>query len=255
MTNDFRRSNCKLKLTKQNKKKLKDLGLFIEASFDFAGRKFVDKNLKLELPISFCADFDKDITMGAYSYSKSPLNYCDIGRYCSIAKGVSIGEASDHPVNWVSTSGFQYQKEYFGQKGFDQEFEGNKIKRTVIGNDVWIGLGAIIKCGVKIGDGAIVGCGAVVTKDVPPYAVVGGVPAKVIKYRFEPEVIEKLLKLQWWIYDFKNFDGLSFKEIDKFIEIVNKKRAKRQLIFNKILTQKSFIDFKTWEEKLKFWRK
>lgn len=71
-------------------------------------------------------------------------------------------------------------------------------KRTIISNDVWIGHGAIIKAGITVGDGAIVGAGAVVVKDVPPYAVVGGVPAKVLKYRFSEYMIDDLLATQWW---------------------------------------------------------
>ena len=85
------------------------------------------------------------------------------------------------------------------------EFDG--ILRTVIGNDVWIGKRAIIKAGVKIGDGAVVGAGAVVTKDVPPYAIVAGVPAKIIKYRFDEDTIAQLLKTKWW--------NLSDEELEK----------------------------------------
>lgn len=71
-------------------------------------------------------------------------------------------------------------------------------KKVIIGNDVWIGSHALILGGVKIGDGAVIGAGAVVTKDVPPYAVVGGVPARIIKYRFSQEIIDKLLEIKWW---------------------------------------------------------
>lgn len=79
----------------------------------------------------------------------------------------------------------------------------NPVRRVIIGNDVWIGDGVFIKSGVVIGDGAVIGANAVITKDVPPYAIVAGVPARIIKYRFENEIIQNLKKIQWWNYDFQ----------------------------------------------------
>ena len=119
-----------------------------------------------------------------------------IGKYCSIASNVFIGGA-EHPIDWIGTSPVFY-------KGRDSirlklsEYERPKEKVTHIGNDVWIGYRACIKAGVSVGDGAIIGMGAIVTKDVPPYAIVAGNPAKVIRYRFSEELIESLLKSQWW---------------------------------------------------------
>ena len=75
-----------------------------------------------------------------------------------------------------------------------------KLKKTIIGNDVWIGQRVVVKSGCRIGDGAVVGAGAVVTKDVPPYAIVGGVPAKVIRMRFSEDIIERLKEIKWWDY-------------------------------------------------------
>ena len=137
--------------------------------------------------------------IGRYSYTcyDDVIVNCEIGQFCSISDDVIIGGA-EHPIDWVSTSPvFQNVKRSGPKIRFAKhDFEGVPI--TIIGNDVWIGVRVIVKAGVKIGDGAIVAAGAVVSKDVPPYAVVGGVPAKVIKYRFEENVIKQLLESKWW---------------------------------------------------------
>jgi virginiamycin A acetyltransferase len=133
------------------------------------------------------------------SGTRIETNTGSIGKYCSIAPDVKIG-VGPHPVNFFSTSPVFYSKNrgYVRNELFD-EFEHSGY--TVIGHDVWIGANAVILAGVKIGTGAVIGSGAVVTKDVPPYAISGGVPAKIIKYRFENEVIGKLLESRWWDKD------------------------------------------------------
>ena len=97
-----------------------------------------------------------------------------------------------------------------------------------IGNDVWIGTNAIVMDGVKINDGAIIGAGAIVTKEIPPYAIAVGVPAKVIKYRFSQEIIDKLMELRWWDYP-EDFivNELPFDDIEKCIEILEKNKCLR----------------------------
>lgn len=149
----------------------------------------------------------------------------EIGKYCSIASNVFIGGA-EHPIDWIGTSPVFY-------KGRDSvklklsEYERPLDKITYIGNDVWIGYRACIKAGVHIGDGAIIGMGAVVTKDIPPYAIVGGNPAKIIKFRFPENLINDLLESQWWNEDEKLLRNASkyAKEPEKFIEYLkmNKK--------------------------------
>jgi len=119
-----------------------------------------------------------------------------IGKYCSIGSGAVFMMAGNqgHCMDWVSTFPFYYQANIFK----DSLNSYKKTADTHIGSDVWIGSEAMIMAGVIIGSGAVVGARAVVVKDVPPYAVVGGNPAQVIKYRFDEGTIEKLLKLKWW---------------------------------------------------------
>jgi acetyltransferase-like isoleucine patch superfamily enzyme len=128
-------------------------------------------------------------------YDCSLLN-CDVGAFCSIASRVSIGGAT-HPIEFVSTSPvFLSHKDSVRAK-----FAGHHYLpeiRTKIGNDVWIGEGAYVKAGVSIGDGSVVGMGAVVTRNVAPYSIVAGNPARLIRMRFEQHIIDSLLKMQWW---------------------------------------------------------
>ncbi len=154
-----------------------------------------------------------------------------IGKYCSIADCVVLG-CGDHPINTLSTSPFQYVYNKPEMYGNIIVPKSNIIKReyseTFIGNDVWIGYRAFIKLGVKIGDGAIIGAGAVVTKEVEPYAIVGGVPAKLIKYRFDENIRKQLLELKWWDLPEKFIITLPFEDIDKCIEKIREYKERSE---------------------------
>ena len=113
-----------------------------------------------------------------------------IGNFCSIGAGVKFIVSSEHPYECLST--YPFKTFYFGE-----ELEATSKGSIVVKDDVWIGINAIVLSGVTVGQGAIIGAGSVVTKDVPPYAIVGGNPAKVIKYRFSSEIIEKLKKFNY----------------------------------------------------------
>lgn len=137
--------------------------------------------------------------LGDYSYvgRNSRVVYADIGKFCSIAGEVRLGMGT-HTLDKLSTSPLFTEKNNGTKHSWVETSAVNPFKRVTIGNDVWIGQRAMIMGGVKIGNGAVVGAGAIVTKDVPPYAIVGGVPAKIIRYRFSEEVISKLEKSKWW---------------------------------------------------------
>lgn len=153
----------------------------------------VSKNSKIESGTSFI-----NSSMARHSfcgYDCTILN-AEIGSFCSIASNVKIGGVA-HPVRFVSTSPvFLSHKDSIKTKFASHDFL--PTVKTTIGHDVWIGEGAFIKAGVYIGTGAVVGMGAVVTKDVAPYAIVAGNPARVIRKRFSDEMIQCLLATKWW---------------------------------------------------------
>ncbi len=122
-----------------------------------------------------------------------------IGKYCSIACGAKfLFTSANHAMRSLSTYPFPIFANHWGLDWSDVASAWDNKGDIVIGNDVWIGYEAVILQGVTIGDGAIIGARAVVTRDVEPYAIVGGVPAKTIRRRFEPETVEALLRLCWW---------------------------------------------------------
>jgi acetyltransferase-like isoleucine patch superfamily enzyme len=137
-----------------------------------------------------------------YVAEGTSVGFTEIGAFCSIGPNVSLGGLGWHPTDRLSTHPAFYSSRLQAgttfvknNNGIDNETE---LQHTKVGNDVWIGAGCIILDGMTIGDGAIIAAGAVVTKDVPPYAIVGGVPAKIIRYRFDINTITALLKWRWW---------------------------------------------------------
>lgn len=155
---------------------------------------------------------------GCYKIDGSIAKDTEIGAFCSIAPGVRIG-GMNHPTNFVSTHPFLYLKNrYFVDSDSNGIFE-NGNKKVVIQDDVWIGQNAVILPGIKISKGAIIGAGAVVTRDIPPYSIAVGVPAKVIKKRFGDDVIKELVKINWSEWDKSEIKTKlsSFYNVDQFI--------------------------------------
>ena len=144
----------------------------------------------------------------------------DIGSFCSIANRVIIGGGM-HPMEWVATSPVFYE----GRDSVKAKFSEHKRptpKRTTIGNDVWIGECVLIKQGVTIGHGAVIGMGSVVTKDIAPYSIVAGVPARLIRKRFDADIIADLLASEWWNLPEDTLKNAAkfFKEPKLFIESI-----------------------------------
>lgn len=201
----------------KNRKKVRLHKCNVSIKSVFSGANVVGKNTCF----SGCMGF------GSYIGARCSVN-AKIGRYCSIASDIKTIQGVHPTSNFVSTSPMFFSlAEQTGHTYVDkQKFveyryadAENKIDVS-IGNDVWIGDSVRLLAGVTVGDGAIIAAGAVVTKDVPPYAIVGGVPAKVIRYRFEPEEIEELLKIKWWDWSEEKIrsNADDFENIKTFIE-------------------------------------
>jgi acetyltransferase-like isoleucine patch superfamily enzyme len=168
--------------------------------------------VSFEPPCSFKRmHIEHSLVLGAFSYGVSGHFFgCRVGRYCSFGEDVQVGRHG-HPAQWFSSSPFFYlpYEQVLNQpppqpEGVDPEIDFPRpgppvvARLTTIGNDVWIGHGAFVLPGVTIGDGAMIAAMSVVTHDVPPYAVVAGSPARVLRYRFDERRIERLLETRWW---------------------------------------------------------
>ncbi len=147
--------------------------------------------------------------------------YCaDIGAFTSIANGVVIG-GGRHPMEWVGMSPVFYE----GRDSVRAKFSRHRRpppERVRVGHDVWIGRSAIVLPGVEIGDGAVVGAGAVVTKAVPPYAIVAGNPARIVRHRFDEDIVRRLLASRWWSLDEAELHRLGprFNDVEGFLNAI-----------------------------------
>lgn len=143
--------------------------------------------------------FLHDVQLGDYSYiaKNCRISHCSIGKFCSIGPNFCCG-LGVHPTNGISTAPMFYSTAKQNGTTLCKENKIEESLHTNIGNDVFIGANVTVLDGVTISDGAVIGAGAVVTKDIPPYAIAVGVPAKVVKYRFDEETIKALLEKQWW---------------------------------------------------------
>lgn len=175
--------------------------------------------------------FEGFLGRGSYIGSRAWIERAKIGRYCSIANGVMLA-VGRHPMEMISQhpmfysvakqNGHTYVTGDFYQERVYADPEGRYD--VLIGNDVWIGTRATILGNVKVGNGAVIAAGAVVTKDVPDYAIVAGVPAKIIRYRFSEDVIENLLQDKWWNKDEKWLEKNvnAFHSVEDYSELMEK---------------------------------
>jgi acetyltransferase-like isoleucine patch superfamily enzyme len=187
--------------------------------------------LRAEAPVSLSRTrIERSLHIGAFSYTGNgtEMRSARIGRFCSIARRVVFGQA-EHPTGYVSTHTIAFNP----SAGFSSHpyFAALATKRAVpyggdvvLGHDVWIGDGALLRAGISVGTGAIVGAGAVVTRDVLPYEIVAGVPAKRIRMRFPDEVASRLLASCWWDYDIRSLKE-SFDKPEAFVDLFERERS------------------------------
>lgn len=167
-------------------------------------------------------------SLGDYSYimERCDIIYTDIGKFTNIASDVRINPGN-HPMEWVSQHHFLYRCRLYGFRDGDNSafFDWRKRQRVSIGNDCWIGHKAIILPGITIGNGAVVAAGAVVTKDVAPYTVVAGVPAKPVSKRFPKQIWQALEETAWWDWDHQTLKERmdDFYDIRKFLQLYGEK--------------------------------
>ena len=191
----------------------------------------ISKTAVLE-PFSTIGAGNNIYTLGSFGSIMSPMpTNAVLGRYCCIAGGVQM-MGIRHPIEAVclSSAFFQRSREFVDAYITEQKEAGRvfqfksvptpqpQLQPLIIGHDVWIGSGVLLSGGIKIGNGAVIAAKSTVTKDVPPYAIVGGTPAKIIKYRFNEKIQEGLEEAQWWNYELSDLHGLTLSNPELFIE-------------------------------------
>ena len=174
-----------------------------------------------------------DVTVGKYFGMNENcfVARATVGAYCAFGARTAINPFN-HPIDWLSIHEFQYHPRSFDwvpeYNDFDRlERTPDMFRHVTIGNDVWTGHNVNIISGVSVGDGAVIGAGSVVTKDVPPFAIVAGAPAQVRRMRFPERTIERLLQLKWWDLELSELSGLPFRDIDRCLDRIQEIREHR----------------------------
>ena len=198
-----------------------------------SGARIIESRLLGPVFLNRLSQIGPDVVFGKYSGMNENcfVARATVGAYCAIGARTAINPFN-HPVDWLSINEFQYHPRSFDWVPEYNEFE--RLQRTpemfehvTIGNDVWTGHNVNILAGVSVGDGAIIGAGSVVTRDVPPFAIVAGVPAQVRRMRFSEGTIVRLLRLKWWDLELSELSGLPFREVERCLDRVEEIRARK----------------------------
>lgn len=218
---------------------LKQAGIYVPEESTINAIVSLESPLEIPGGLSVAGD-SPYITVGAFTYSWSIItgSIQSIGRYCSFASQIIFGE-QEHPTDGLSTSSFTYDKGWMWSAFADRvgvkrppTLEIDTFNQPIqIGNDVWIGNGAYIKRGVRLGDGCIVGAKTVVTRDVPPYAIVAGNPARIIRFRFNEALCGRLQESRWWDFAFTDFGTeVVWNDVERLLDIIDERRASGQMM-------------------------
>jgi acetyltransferase-like isoleucine patch superfamily enzyme len=199
------------------------------------GARIIKSTIRGPLFLNKNSQLGPDVDVGKYSGMNEScfIARATMGAFCAIGARTAINPFN-HPSDWLSINEFQYHPNSFDW--VDEYNDFVRLERTpdmyehvTVGNDVWTGHNVNVMAGVSVGDGAIIAAGSVVTKDVPPYAIVAGVPAAIKRFRFPERTVERLLRLKWWDLELSQLSGLPFRDIDRCLDMIEAIKAKANL--------------------------
>lgn len=196
-----------------------------------AGARIIKSTIRGPLFLNKNSQVGPDVDFGKYSGMNEScfIARATMGAFCAIGARTAINPFN-HPSDWLSINEFQYHPNSFDWVDEYNDFirlerTPDMFKHVTIGNDVWTGHNVNVMAGVSVGDGAIIAAGSVVTKDVPPYAMVAGVPATIKRFRFPERTIERLLRLKWWDLELSQLSGLPFRDVDRCLDMIEAIKA------------------------------
>jgi acetyltransferase-like isoleucine patch superfamily enzyme len=197
------------------------------------GARIIKSRLLGPVFLNRLSQIGPDVVFGKYSGMNENcyVARATVGAYCAIGARTAINPFN-HPVDWLSINEFQYHPNSFDWVAEYRELQRldrtpDMFRHVTIGNDVWTGHNVNIMAGVSVGDGGIVGAGSVVTKDVPPFAIVAGAPARVVRMRFSDGIIERLLRVKWWDLELSELSGLPFRDVERCLDRIEEIRERR----------------------------
>ena len=200
-----------------------------------AGARIIKSTVRGPLFLNKNSQVGPDVDVGKYSGMNEScfIARATMGAFCAIGARTAINPFN-HPSDWLSINEFQYHPNSFDWVDEYNDFvrlerTPDMFKHVTVGNDVWTGHNVNVMAGVSVGDGAIIAAGSVVTKDVPPYAIVAGVPATIKRFRFPERTVERLLRLKWWNLELSQLSGLPFRDIDRCLDMIEAIKAKSDL--------------------------